>query len=58
MNAMRTKTLCAVLLFTSLLAFAEAAGAAVTYQGGPVILSAKVVDIFWGPSFSNPASPD
>jgi hypothetical protein len=33
MNAMRTKTLCAALLFTSLLAFAEAAGAAVTYQG-------------------------
>jgi hypothetical protein len=29
-----------------------------TYQGGPVIISAKVVLIFWGPTFSNPASPD
>jgi hypothetical protein len=29
-----------------------------TYQGGPVVISAKVVLIFWGPSFSNAASPD
>src|SRR6185369_8545675 len=29
-----------------------------TYHGGPTITSAKVVLIFWGPSFSNPASPD
>src|SRR6202035_557551 len=29
-----------------------------TYQGGPVILQAKVVFIFWGPSFSNASSPD
>jgi hypothetical protein len=29
-----------------------------TYHGGPVIISAKVVLIFWGPSFSNAASPD
>ncbi|HEY0553470.1 MAG TPA: hypothetical protein VGG20_04345, partial [Thermoanaerobaculia bacterium] len=29
-----------------------------TYNGGPVISSAKVVFIFWGPSFSNAASPD
>jgi hypothetical protein len=29
-----------------------------TYQGGPVITSAKVVLIFWGPTFSNTASPD
>jgi len=28
------------------------------HSGGRVILSAKVVDIFWGPSFNNPASPD
>jgi hypothetical protein len=28
------------------------------HSGGPVILSAKVVFIFWGPSFSNAASPD
>ena len=29
-----------------------------TYQGGPVLVNAKVVLIFWGPTFSNPASPD
>ena len=29
-----------------------------TNHGGPVIVSAKVVFIFWGPSFSNAASPD
>ncbi len=29
-----------------------------TYQGGPVVTSAKVVLIFWGPSFANTASPD
>jgi hypothetical protein len=28
------------------------------HSGGPVILSAKVVFIFWGPSFQNPSSPD
>ncbi len=28
------------------------------YHGGPVIPSAHVVFIFWGPSFSNAASPD
>jgi hypothetical protein len=28
------------------------------YNGGPTITSAKVVFIFWGPDFSNPASPD
>ena len=33
-------------------------GINLTYHGGPVILSAKVVFIFWGPSFSNAASPD
>jgi hypothetical protein len=30
----------------------------VTYHNGPVIVSAKVVFLFWGPSFSNAASPD
>ena len=30
----------------------------VYHSGGPVILVAKVVDIFWGPTFSNPTSPD
>ncbi len=54
---MRTKTVPAALLSVSLLAFAGAAGAQ-TYHGGPVIISAKVVNIFWGPTFSNPASPD
>jgi hypothetical protein len=29
-----------------------------TNHGGPTITSAKVVLIFWGPSFSNAASPD
>jgi hypothetical protein len=28
------------------------------HAGGEVILSAKVVFIFWGPSFQNPSSPD
>jgi hypothetical protein len=28
------------------------------YHGGPVITSAKVVFIFWGPGFNNAASPD
>lgn len=51
---MKTKSLSAVLLSMSLLAFAGAAGA----QSGPVIVSAKVVNIFWGPGFSNVASPD
>ena len=30
----------------------------VFYHNGPVIVSAKVVFLFWGPSFSNAASPD
>src|SRR5436305_6362120 len=29
-----------------------------TYHGGPTITSAKLVFLFWGPSFSNAASPD
>ena len=32
--------------------------ARLVYHGGPVILSAKVVFIFWGPNFNNAASPD
>jgi hypothetical protein len=32
--------------------------AKLVYHGGPVILSAKVVYIFWGPGFNNAASPD
>jgi hypothetical protein len=34
-------------------------GTNLTYHSpGPVILSAKVVFIFWGPTFQNPSSPD
>ena len=36
----------------------QAATTSLTYHGGPVITSAKVVFIFWGPSFANAASPD
>ncbi|MGH7488712.1 MAG: hypothetical protein ACREMY_24395 [bacterium] len=35
-----------------------AKAANLTNHGGPVIPSAKVVFIFWGPNFSNAASPD
>src|SRR3954465_14826174 len=34
------------------------AGTNLSYFGGPVLTSAKVVLIFWGSSFSNAASPD
>jgi len=34
------------------------AGSNLTYHGGPVIISAKVVFLFWGPNFQNPSSPD
>jgi hypothetical protein len=34
------------------------AGTNLTNHGGPTITSAKVVFIFWGPSFANAASPD
>jgi hypothetical protein len=38
---------------------ATRAGSSLVYHsGGRVITAAKVVDIFWGPSFSNAASPD
>ncbi|HZF08256.1 MAG TPA: hypothetical protein VFE33_05635 [Thermoanaerobaculia bacterium] len=30
----------------------------ISYHGGPVLTSAKVVFIFWGPSFANASSPD
>jgi hypothetical protein len=49
----------ALLLSCGLLALTGSANAGpLIYHGGPVIVSAKVVDIFWGPSFANPASPD
>jgi hypothetical protein len=32
--------------------------ALLSYNGGPTITSAKVVFIFWGPTFSNPGSAD
>jgi hypothetical protein len=34
------------------------AGALLVNHGGPVLTSAKVVFIFWGPNFNNAASPD
>jgi len=37
---------------------ASASASDLTYNGGPVILSARVVFIFWGPSFANASSPD
>jgi len=55
---MRVKILCALVLSCCLSGFAADAGAGITYHGGPVILVAKVVNIFWGPGFANPASPD
>jgi hypothetical protein len=33
-------------------------GGNLIYHGGPVIISAKMVFIFWGPNFQNPSSPD
>jgi len=33
-------------------------GGNLSYHGGPVIISAKVVFIFWGPNFQNVSSPD
>jgi hypothetical protein len=33
-------------------------GNLIYHTGGPVILVAHVVDIFWGPSFNDPTSPD
>src|ERR1700710_1095438 len=49
----------AVALACGLLASAtDAAAGNLIYHGGPVIVSAKVAFIFWGPSFSNAASPD
>ncbi len=49
---MRVKILSALVLSVCLLGFAAKAGAQITYHGGPVILSAKVVNIFWGPTFA------
>ncbi|MFL6262602.1 MAG: hypothetical protein ACJ76Y_23125 [Thermoanaerobaculia bacterium] len=34
------------------------AGQNIVNHGGPIIVSAKVVFIFWGPNFNNAASPD
>jgi hypothetical protein len=50
----------ATLLPCGLLAFAVEAAAISNqmYEGGPVIRVARAVDIFWGPSFSDPTSPD
>ncbi|HVR06992.1 MAG TPA: hypothetical protein VMW75_03010 [Thermoanaerobaculia bacterium] len=37
-------------------AFAPSTG--LIYHNGPVLLTARAVFIFWGPTFANPASPD
>lgn len=37
---------------------AAALATGLSYHGGPVITSAKVVFIFWGPSFADASSPD
>lgn len=56
---MRIRCLLALVLSCGLLFHSGHAGAAnLVYQGGPVVRVAKVVYIFWGPSFANPASPD
>jgi hypothetical protein len=52
------KALVSLFLAATLAASARAGAAGLTYHGGPVIVTAKVVFIFWGPGFSNPASPD
>jgi hypothetical protein len=52
------KTLAGLVLASFVAAVPQAGATGLTYHGGPVIISAKVVNIFWGPSFSNPASPD
>jgi hypothetical protein len=39
-------------------AIAPKAGSLLVNHGGPTITSAKVVFLFWGPGFSNAASPD
>jgi hypothetical protein len=48
----------ALVLSCGLSALAANAANAQTNHGGPVIVSAKVVFIFWGPTFSNAASAD
>jgi hypothetical protein len=45
-------------LTTALMAQGVAHAATLSYHNGPVLVSAKAVFIFWGPSFQNPASPD
>jgi len=54
----RRSTFAMTLALGSLVFAAEAAASNLIYQGGPVIQVAKAVLIFWGPSFTNPASPD
>lgn len=57
---MRTRgSMHALVLWCGLLAStALPAAANLIYEGGPVIVAAKAVDIFWGPSFTDPTSPD
>jgi len=45
-------------LFVALLAAGIPAHGAVSYHGGPVLVKAHAIFIFWGPSFQDPTSPD
>ncbi|HTQ79245.1 MAG TPA: hypothetical protein VMM92_04555 [Thermoanaerobaculia bacterium] len=59
LRSFRRAGVLSVMLWAGLWAGAAQVGASnLIYQGGPVIQSAKVVLIFWGPSFANAASAD
>ncbi|MEA2604320.1 MAG: hypothetical protein QOF89_5312 [Acidobacteriota bacterium] len=55
---MRTRDLKYVLALSCGLLAVSANAVGLTYNGGPLIKVAKVVNIYWGPSFANAASPD
>jgi hypothetical protein len=48
----------AITAITGMAGTATPADAQMINHGGGVMVSAKVIFIFWGPTFSNPASPD
>ena len=50
--------LCLASLTAALTAQGTARAANLSYHNGPVLVSAKAVFIFWGPSFQDPTSPD
>ncbi len=55
---MRTRGLIYTLALSCGLLAVSANAAKVTFHGGPLIKVAKVVNIYWGPSFANAASAD